>query len=319
MTYRELLEEGVRVLTNAFRENASAETREGIEDDARELLRFAAGITYARYLAVRDHEASPEETALFREAVRRRAGFEPVQYITGEQVFMGVPFAVTPAVLIPRADTECLAETVLEWLRERTEKPSPAEKTQAPGAPAGSERPFLRGLDLCCGSGCLAISIALMAAEKVRMDASDLSEKALEVARKNASALLSDGCGVTFRQGDLFDALPQNREKYDFIVSNPPYIATETIRQLDPTVASFEPALALDGGEDGLVFYRRIAFEAPRVLRPGGRLFLEIGEDQGRAVSAILENAGFRGIACRRDYAGRDRVITAEYPETNGE
>ncbi len=312
MTYRELLEEGIRVLTESFRENASPETREGVEDDARELLLFAAGIKYSRYLQERDREAAPEEAALFREAIRRRTLHEPVQYITGERVFMGLSFAVTPAVLIPRADTEVLAETVLDWL-----KTLPGSKTEE-CLPADNTSRSVRGLDLCCGSGCLAVSIAALAEKNVCMTASDLSENAFEVARRNASRLLPGCRTITFWQGDLFAALPAGTEPFDFIVSNPPYIATEEIRSLDPAVASFEPVLALDGGKDGLRFYRRIALEAPRFLVPGGRLFLEIGEDQGAAVSEILKNAGFTDVFCRRDYSGNDRVIAAARPEDPG-
>ncbi len=226
-----------------------------------------------------------------------RAGGTPVQYITGEQEFMGIPFKVNENVLIPRQDTETLVEEVLSDINARK-----AEK-QIP-------RGGLHLLDLCCGSGAIGISICKLSGE-VRATAADISGKALEVARENART-----AGVTrlvkFVEGDLFQPLRKGigGVKFHVIVSNPPYIRREIIPALQREIVEHEPLIALDGGEDGLDFYRRILTEAPNYMKPKGLLYLEIGHDQGEAVCALVEDTGrLEEITVIRDIAGHDRVI----------
>lgn len=213
----------------------------------------------------------------------RRLQRIPLQYLTHEQPFLGRSFYVDERVLIPRPETELLAERAIDILRRRP----------------------LSALDLCCGSGCIAVSLAIEAPH-ARVDAADLSSGALEVTRRNAEAL---GARVTLRQGDLFQAVGDRR--YDLIVSNPPYIPTQTCRDLQPEVL-LEPALALDGGADGFDFYRRIAAEAPGHLLPGGTVLLEVGWDQGEAVRALMAEAGFPHTAVYPDLQGIPRIVEAQ-------
>ena len=225
-----------------------------------------------------DREPCPMEAErIFRELIRQRQGHVPVQYLTGRQEFMGFSFRVNEHVLIPRLDTETL---VLE-----------AEKRI---------RPMDRVLDLCTGSGCIILSLAKR--NKIRAWASDISQAALETARENARAR---GAKVDLVQSDLFENL---HGIYDCIVSNPPYISSGIIPELMPEVREHEPWLALDGGEDGLHFYRRIAGEARRFLAPGGWLIFEIGHDQGMAVAELMETQGYLDIEIKKDLAGLDRV-----------
>ncbi|MBR5741135.1 MAG: peptide chain release factor N(5)-glutamine methyltransferase [Firmicutes bacterium] len=206
-----------------------------------------------------------------------RANGTPVQHITGRQEFMGLPFKTSPEALIPRQDTENLVGRVLSRLEEK--KP-----------PFGG----FEALDLCTGSGCIAVSIARLATKKVHMTASDLSEDALRLARENAER---NGADVKFVQGDLFEPFPRKkngeaRHPFDVIVSNPPYIATSVLETLRPEVKDHEPRMALDGGPDGLDFYVRIFREAPFYLKQGGLLALEIGSDQASAVRALSDASG---------------------------
>jgi len=206
-----------------------------------------------------------------------RAAGTPVQHITGRQEFMGLSFKTSPEALIPRQDTETLVERVLCHLDEK--KP-----------PFGG----FEVLDLCTGSGCIAVSIAKLCEKKVRVTATDLSEDALRLAKENAAA---NGADVRFLPGDLFGPFPLKRngrpgKRFNVIVSNPPYIATRVIETLRPEVKDHEPRMALDGGTDGLDFYIRIFREAPFRLAPGGLLALEIGADQGHAVRALSDASG---------------------------
>ena len=190
-------------------------------------------------------------------------------------------------VLIPRQDTETLVELVL---KENTDKKA-------------------RILDLCTGSGCIAVSLAVLGGYR-KVDAVDISEDALAAAEENGTRL---GGKVRFLKSDLFSALDPEK-KYDIIASNPPYIPTEVLNGLEPEVKDYEPRMALDGSEDGLAFYRRIAVAAPAFLRAGGRIYLEIGYDQGAAVEELLRNNGFARTRVVKDAAGRDRVVCAELP-----
>ena len=213
----------------------------------------------------------------------RRAAGEPVQYILGVADFMGLKFRVDGSVLIPRQDTEALVEAALIDLRRR------------PGQPAV--------LDLCAGSGCIGLSLASLA-PNARVTLSDLSPEALGIARANQREL---GVKVELRQGDLFDAV--KGERFDVIASNPPYIPTSDLDALQREVR-FEPRIALDGGADGLDFYRRIAQSAPDHLAPGGAIFLEVGAGEAPAVLALLK-AALPGaeVGTVRDLNGIERVV----------
>ncbi|MDR0875926.1 MAG: peptide chain release factor N(5)-glutamine methyltransferase [Clostridiales Family XIII bacterium] len=233
---------------------------------------------------------------------------EPVQYVTGEAYFMGHRFAVDPAVLIPRPETEVLCDMAIRDLTAL------ARARASASMPAGEGAPALCVLDLCTGSGALAVSIAL-AVPEARVTASDISADALSVARMNAQELgASDR--IHFLKSDLLADL-HGRDgdgapvRYDLIVTNPPYIPTGDIADLQREVRDHEPMTALDGGTDGLDFYRRIAAEAGGFLADGGTLLAEIGWDQGAQVKAALEAAGFFEVSVFQDLAGRDRIVRA--------
>jgi len=227
------------------------------------------------------------ELARYRKLVERRISGEPTHYLLGRRDFFGRTFRVDPRVLVPRPETELVIEAALEKL------------------PEGATVPVL---DLCTGSGIIAVTLA---AERPDLEvvAVDLSEGALEVARENVRSLVPER--VELLQGDLFGPL-QDRV-FQLIASNPPYVKTETIRELSAEVRH-EPQMALDGGPDGLSVVRRIAQEAPGHLLSGGWLILEIGEDQGPAVKAILSEAGFADVAVRPDLARLDRIALARRP-----
>ena len=233
------------------------------------------------------------------ELVERRAGGEPMQYITGVQEFMGLTFNVNPSVLIPRQDTETMVEDALELMSKGTlrgevfvEKPN-----------------FKDVLDLCTGSGAIGVSLAKLGND-LKVTCSDLSKEALETAKGNA---LANGLkSIKFEQGDLFTPFcgKLGRKKFDFIISNPPYIESEVIPTLQTEVKDHEPMMALDGGEDGLDFYRQIAVEAPGHLKKGGVLMMEIGYNQGEAVCKLLEETErFEKVVCLKDLAHKDRII----------
>ena len=233
------------------------------------------------------------------ELIERRAGGEPMQYITGVQEFMGLTFNVNPSVLIPRQDTETMVEDALEVLSKGTLR-----------GEAFVEKPnFKDVLDLCTGSGAIGVSIAKLNGN-VKVTCSDLSEKALETAKGNA---IANGMkSVKFEQGDLFAPFcgKLGKKKFDFIISNPPYIESEVIPTLQTEVKDHEPMMALDGGVDGLDFYKRIAEESPNHLKKGGVLMMEIGYNQGEAVCQLLEaTERFEKVACLQDLAHKDRIV----------
>ena len=217
----------------------------------------------------------------FLTLVARRERREPLQYILGTQPFMGCSFCVDERVLIPRQDTEILGEQALLRAPEQ-----------------GSV------LDLCTGSGALAVVIS-KALPALAVSASDISPDALAVARRNAEI---NGVSVRFYEGDLYAPFPGRR--FSMIVCNPPYIPTGALKSLQEEVLR-EPVLALDGGEDGLSFYRRIVRESPAHLEPDGLLLMEVGCDQAESVSGMLTDAGFRPPEIIRDLAGRNRVVAA--------
>ncbi|MBI1921246.1 MAG: peptide chain release factor N(5)-glutamine methyltransferase [Geobacter sp.] len=227
-----------------------------------------------------DRPLNDHELSAYRGMVVRRARREPLQHILGTQEFHGLDFEVTPAVLIPRHDTEVLVEEAL--------KRCPAAK---------------RILDIGTGSGCIAVALAKLLPE-ADVTGIDQSVEALEVAGRNAER---NGAAVRFLEGSLF--APVEGERFDLIVSNPPYIPTADLADLQPEVRDFEPSAALDGGADGLDFYRLIIPAAPRHLTPGGWLMVEVGIDQAERVREIYKQAGFTEIFTVRDLAGIERVV----------
>lgn len=289
-TCRQVYEEGAALLQEL--EDGSL--------DARRLLEHYCGIPAYKLLADPETAVEAADREAYLAGIRRRAAREPLAYIVGEQSFMGLPFVVSRDVLIPEQDTENMVEEALRHLED------------------GS-----RILDLCTGSGCILLSLLHYSNDCVGVG-TDISGPALEIARKNADALGLSG-QVMWMQGDLFEALPPaaetgdspfdnlfvQPEKYDMIIANPPYIRSDVIDTLAPEVCCAEPRLALDGGADGLAFYRRIIKEAPAHLVIGGRIMLEIGFDQAEDVAALLEENGYYGVEVIRDYGGNDRVVTA--------
>lgn len=263
---------------------------EGIEEfslDAWYLLEYVTGVSKAMYFAEPERAVSEENADRYIDCIRRRAAHIPLQHITGEQEFMGYPFCVNEHVLIPRQDTEILVEEAIQVMR-----------------------PKMKVLDMCTGSGCIVLSILKMCREKYYMTdlqgiGADVSEEALKVARENGRRL---GVPVTWIQSDLFEKIPEE-EKYDVIVSNPPYIETAVIDTLQEEVRLHDPYIALDGKEDGLYFYRRIISEAGKYLKTQGKLMFEIGCDQAEAVEELMKNAGYEQITVKKDLAGLDRVV----------
>lgn len=253
------------------------------EFDARQLLFFVFSIDANQYLLNQSMPFGEEEEKKvnsYFEAIQKRSEKIPLQYITGEQNFCGLDFYVNENVLIPRLDTEVLVEKILEY-----------------------EEPGQRLMDMCTGSGCIAITLQKLGGFQVM--AVDISEKALTLARKNAQR---NQAQVTFFQSNMFEQL-SNTSKVDVIVSNPPYIESKVVDELDDEVKKYEPRLALDGMEDGLHFYRILAREGKRFLNEGGRLYVEIGFDQAEAVKEIFGAQGFLDIQVYKDLAGLDRVV----------
>lgn len=300
LAYGEIYEEGRARLAEAGIDEAAL--------DARLLLEFVCGTDRNTLLAHGDREVSAEECERYRELIRRREAHVPLQHLTGEQDFMGLPFIVNKNVLVPRQDTEVLVEEVMKHLHDG-----------------------MRILDVCTGSGCILLSL-LHYSNDCEGVGVDLSVQALAVARENYERLRAGRpeMKARFLEGDLFGALtlagesdgriaPDDvkpdggtnglQERFDVIVSNPPYIKTDVIDTLMPEVREHEPMMALDGGADGLIFYRRIAGEAGAYLNGGGMLFFEIGCEQAADVCHIMEEAGLREIEVVKDFAGLDRVV----------
>lgn len=248
--------------------------------DARELLEAALEIPHSAFVRRLVHDVSDKEIERFFKLIERRKAGEPTQYILGKAWFMGLEYKVDSRVLIPRQDTELLCETALEFAKMNGCR---------------------NALDLCTGSGALAV--ALSALGGLSVTATDLSEDALCVAKTNAE---NNHAEVVFRQGDLFSALmPENT--FDLIVCNPPYLTQRDMDHLQSEVKK-EPSMALFGGEDGLIFYRRLAEEAKSHLSPGGALLMEIGAEQGESVPALFSGWKTRVL---KDLNGLDRVVEA--------
>jgi len=266
--------------------------------DSRVLLEWICGITRMDLILEPGRIIPDEKCEEFLHYINRRADHEPLQYLIGEWEFMGMPFQVNPSVLIPRQDTEVLIEWILEWERKNVHL-----KEKQDG---------ISLLDVCTGSGCIAISLDYFLNEQEKIsvvtDALDISTDALNTARENNRI---NGTHVTFMESNMFENVDK---KYDIIVSNPPYIPSDVVDGLMEEVVRFEPRLALDGKEDGLYFYRILAMESSRYLKKGGRLYLEIGHDQGESVPLLLKEQGFTEVEVKKDFAGNDRCIRAVFP-----
>lgn len=318
MTWREALIWGKNMLLEA-----------GIPDgdwDAEQMFLFAVGCDRTKLLLNGGAILSSEQEQSYRELIEKRKDRVPLQHLTGEQEFMGLPFYVNQDVLIPRQDTECLVEAVLRHLeagsfqRMQKSEEMPTETEEACGIMRKTDK--IRILDLCTGSGCIGISLGKLAGKGVhgmaigeQRDAqkeselllevvcSDISSRALDVAKRNASR---NGVEITWIESDLFEHISG---KFHVIVSNPPYITKAEMDELMPEVRLFEPEGALYGMEDGLYFYREIIRQAPEYLEENGMLFFEIGCCQGREVSGLMKEAGFQDIRIEKDLAGLNRIL----------
>ena len=274
MTYREAVAHGEKVLELSH--IADAKT------DAWLLLEMGCKIDRKFYYMHMEDDLPDDLLKEYELAIKKRAEHIPLQYIVGETEFMGLKFKVNSNVLIPRQDTETLVEEAL--------------KTVKPG---------MKVLDMCTGSGCIIISI-LHNVEGVKGYAVDISKQAVNVAKENAKL---NEVPVLFERSDLFEMVT---EKFDVIVSNPPYIATKELEGLMPEVREHEPILALDGMEDGLYFYRKIVAQAGEYLEQGGWLCFEIGYDQGEALKEMMTEAGYGQVKIIKDLAGLDRVAIGQ-------
>lgn len=288
-TNRELLKEGSMQLRAAGITEA--------DTDAWLLFSACMGLNRTEYLMRSDAVVPDDKAEEYLGKLKRRAGREPVQYIEETAPFMGFDFYVNENVLIPRMDTEILVSEAIKRARIMF-----------------SQRQHdvnFRILDMCTGSGCIAQSTYLLLKNEgctVEVDGVDISEKALEVAGINASRL---GAQVKLIRGNLFENVDN---KYSMILSNPPYIRTDVIADLEPEVREHEPMLALDGTADGLYFYREITDKAWEYLENNGILMYEIGYDQALEVSDMLRQKGYTDIAVIKDFAGLDRVVAAKRP-----
>lgn len=273
MTYREAYEWGRKTLEEAQVTDADV--------DARLLLEYVCHTDRNALLVHGDRAVEELSFFCYEKYIEKRAERIPLQQLLHEQEFMGLSFYVDEHVLIPRQDTEILVEEVM---REPYD-----------GA---------RILDLCTGSGCILLSLLHYSNASSGVGV-DLSGEALSVAKENAERLGLTG-RVEWIEGDLFNGVEGS---FDILVSNPPYICSGVIPMLEPEVRVHEPLMALDGGEDGLLFYRRIVEQAGACLVPGGRLYFEIGYDQGEAVAELLKTHGYKEVHVIRDFAGQNRVV----------
>lgn len=272
-----LLVDGAKMLAQAGIEEA--------ELDARYILEYITDLNSAQYFIHSEDIIEKDKAEEFFRLIERRSKRIPLSYVIGTRDFFGLTFKVNENVLIPEQETELLVEEVIKYSEGKAV------------------------LDMCTGSGCIAISIALFG-KPSKVAASDISEKALEVARENAKSLKAGE--ISFIQGDMFENVT---DKFDIIVSNPPYIETGEIDELMPEVRDYIPRLALDGDIDGLKFYRIISKEAVKKLNKNGRIFYEIGYNQSRAVASILLENGFTDVKIMKDYSGLDRIVMAKLSE----
>lgn len=248
--------------------------------DSSLLVSEVTGLTKIQLVTHDRDEVTKEQINRLENLVKERLKNKPMQYILGHCEFMGLDFKVTENTLIPRGDTENIVEEVIATIENSG---------------------YNTVLDMCTGTGAIAISVAHYT--KAKVTASDISSKALEVARENAKILNAD---VNFIESDLFENI---NETFDVLVSNPPYIESEVIPTLMEQVKDYEPMLALDGGKDGLDFYRNIINQAKNYINQNGCIVFEIGYNQGGQVKSLLENAGFVNINVKQDLAGLDRLV----------
>lgn len=262
---------------------------ETAKNDAWYLFEYVFEMKRAEFILYGDRAADAEKAFKFFDFIKIRATRKPLQYITRHQEFMGFDFEVNESVLIPRQDTEVLVEKSLEIINKFYSS-------------------HVQVLDMCTGSGCIAVSISKLA-PKAKLSAADISGKVLELAKKNAA---KHEAKCDFIQSNLFNNI---EGKFDVIISNPPYIRTDVIDKLMEEVKGFEPITALDGGSSGLEFYRTITQESVNFLNKDGFLLYEIGYDQAEDVVEILKSFNYREIEVFKDLAGLDRVVKARYME----
>ncbi len=281
MTLREALDYGRARLTEAKIEEANL--------DAWLLLEYITRVNRASYFGNQDATMEENQWTAYQSVIEERGKRIPLQHITGVQEFMGLVIQVNENVLIPRQDTEVLVEIALENIPRDLTRSRSNEK--------------LKVLDMCTGSGCILISLLRMRAGVIEGTGVDISVKALEVACNNA---LLNEVEAVFVESNLYENVAGS---YDMIISNPPYIPTKVIEELEEEVKLHDPMLALDGKEDGLYFYRKIIDEAESYLKPEGILLFEIGHDQGDDISRYMIEKGFKEVRVKKDLAGLDRVV----------
>lgn len=276
-SYRKLLTKAANILKDANIEN--------IEYDIKTILRDTFDIDYNKFVMDMDNEFETDKSLEYEfiSRIEKRKKHIPLQYIINKQNFYGLDLYVNESVLIPRYDTENIVDCIVKDFEESKD---------------------ISVLDLCTGSGCIAISLKKNGFEKVF--ALDISDKALEVAKHNAYIHNAD---ITFIKSDLYKELP-NDIRFDLIVSNPPYIRTGEIEKLDDEVKDFEPKLALDGGKDGLDFYKKILNLSKDFINKNGSLYFEIGYDQAKDVVDLAKKEGYYNIKIIKDLSGKDRGIS---------
>lgn len=325
MRIKEILDKGIKELNKHSIEESTLK--------AKILLSYVLNIDKAYFMIHENEEVDSEKEKIYNIYLEDIIKGKPVQYITNKQEFMGLTFYVDENVLIPQPDTEILVEETIKEINRMIEKIQQNKSKDDLKQSKIEEQQYddtstIRILDLCTGSGAIAISIATYLNTllknkdiniyhrietqnvkdlKFKIYATDISEKALEVAKKNAKM---NQVEIHFIQSDMFQNMEEyKKEKFDIIVSNPPYIETNTIETLSPEV-QYEPHLALDGGEDGLKFYRMIAQKGKNYVKENGRILLEIGYNQQQSVVQLLkENNQYSNIKCIQDLAGNDRII----------
>ena len=280
-TIKELLDYGMEQLANSGNEYAKFERKA--------LLEHVLSVNYMYMIMNGDEEVPEDKANYYRKLIEKRMIHYPLQYLLGYAHFMDYTFYVDENVLIPRSDTEILVETFNDMYTDICNN--------------FFDEKNVKLLDLCCGSGCIGISIKLYHSE-TKLTLSDVSDGALKVAMSNLKKYKLED--VIINKGNLFDGL---KDRYSIIVCNPPYIEREIVNTLMPEVKDYEPRLALDGGEDGLSFYRSIIKEAVDYLDTNGYIFFEIGYNQGKEVSSLMKDAGFSDVIVKKDYADMDRVV----------
>lgn len=276
-SYRKLFAKALDLLKSSGIEN--------VEYDIKAILTDTFGLDLNKFILDMDNEFEPDKDleAKYLSRIEKRKMHIPLQYIINKQNFYGLDFYVDESVLIPRYDTENIVDRIVKDCKENK---------------------CLSVLDLCTGSGCIAVCLKKNGFEKVY--AADISDKALAVAKHNAKLNNAD---IIFLQSDLYENFPKEI-RFDIIVSNPPYISTDKIAELETQVKDFEPELALDGGKDGLDFYKKILKLSKDFINKSGRLYLEIGYDQAKEVVDLAKKEGYYNIQIIKDLSGRDRGIS---------